>query len=140
MDPENFNLIMNTGNMLLETGDMTGALSQFYHANYLQPDNIKALRALAWTEFLNGNLEKSFSLYGRIIAAGGTVSDYLNAGHVALLSGNNREALNFYRLSAADNKTDFELAFMVDIPTLSALGADTTIAKLLLDMTINDKS
>lgn len=137
MDPENLNLIMNTGSMLLETGDVTGALSQFYHANYLWPDNVKVIRALAWTELLNGNLTKSASLYERLIADNPQSSDYLNAGHVALLEGNNREALNYYRLSAEGKNNDFETAFTADLPTLIRLGADRSTAMLLLDLTLN---
>ena len=138
MDPENLNLIMNTGNMLLETGDVVGALTHFYHANYIDPDSPRILRALAWTELINGNHDKSARLYERIIKNNPAASDYLNAGHVAVLSGRNREALNLYKLAATNDKSDFKLAFTADMPVLEKLGADLTAMRLLLDLTLNE--
>lgn len=133
MDPENVALIMNAGNMLLETGDNAGALSHFYHANYLRSDNPKIMRAVAWAELLNGNFEKSADYYRRVMAIEAQASDYLNAGHAALLRGEIKEAVNYYVLSAESNPADFELAFNADIPTLVALGADDLTLRLLLD-------
>lgn len=138
MDPDNVTLIMNTGNMLLQNGDVAGALAQFYHANYLQPDNLKVTRALAWTELMNGNKEKSATLYERLIAGEPDASDYLNAGHAELLKGNNRAALNLYKLASANNRKDFEQAYLADIPTLTEAGADPTALHIMLDLTLNE--
>ena len=137
MDPENVVLIMNTGNMLLETGDNAGALSHFYHANYLQSENPKIMRAVAWAELLNGNFDKSADYYNRIIAIAPQASDYLNAGHAAVLRHNIKEAVNMYGLSADNNPADFELAYNADIPTLVKLGADELTLRLLLDKVIH---
>lgn len=133
MDPDNISLIMNTGNTLLEAGDIKGALSQFYHANYLRADSQKILRALAWVELLNGNFDKSADFYARIITSDPRESDYLNAGHAELLRGNYREALNYYRLSAASGASEFELAFNSDLDTITGLGADPVVAGILFD-------
>ena len=133
MDPDNVSLIMNAGNMLLETGDVAGALSHFYHANYLRSDNQKVMRAVAWVELLNGNFAKSADYYSRIIALGAQASDYLNAGHAALLQGHFKEAVNFYRLSAEGNEADFDLAFNADLATLESLGANRRTAQLIAD-------
>lgn len=138
MDPENFSIIMNLGNMLLETGDTNGALAQFYHANYLQPDNKRVIRALGWTELLNGNLEKSSALYMKLLADQPSPSDYLNAGHLDLLRGNTRDALNFYRLAAESGKEEFKFAYDADIATLIKLGVDKTTLDIMLDITLNE--
>lgn len=138
MDSENFSIIMNLGNMLLKTGDINGALAQFYHANYLQPDNKRVLRALGWTELLNGNLEKSSALYKKLLADQPIPSDYLNAGHLELLRGNKREALNYYRLAADSGKDEFKLAYEADRDTLVKLGADNTTLGIMLDITLNE--
>lgn len=137
MDSENLSLIMNAGNMQLEIGDITGALAHFYHANYIVSDNPKILRAIAWTELLNGNFQKASDYYTRIIAIQPTASDYLNAGHAALLLKNYKEAANFYGLSATINESEFELAFNADLKTLVQLGADATTAELIVDSTQN---
>lgn len=138
MDPENLNLIMNAGNMMLESDDIAGALGQFYHANYLSPDNPRVLRAVAWVELLNGNYDKSSDYYRRAISVNPQASDYLNSGHVELLRANYKEALNFYRLSAAKDPETFEAAFMADLPVLTRLGADKSTALILLDLTQTD--
>jgi len=133
MNPDNVSLIMNAGNMLLESGDTAGALKHFYHANYLRSNDPKVMRAVAWVELLNGNFSKSADYYGRIISIEPMASDYLNAGHAAMLQGKFKEAVNFYRISAKGNDSDFMLAFNADLQTLESLGANRLTAQLLAD-------
>ena len=140
MDPDNVTLLMNAGNMLLEAGDISGALTNFYHANYIISDNPKIMRAVAWTELLNGNLTKSRDYYGKIISREATASDYLNVGHVSVLMKEYKEAVNYYRLSAKENREEFELAFKADINTLVKAGADRETLLLLLDAALRDDS
>lgn len=132
-DPDNLSLIMNLGNVYLEMNNQAEAMQQFYHANYLDPENPKVLRALAWTELLNGNFAKSADYYRRIMAIDAKSGDYLNAGHVELLAGRYREALNYYRLASADDKKAFEQAFKEDIKVLEGIGLNPTTALLILD-------
>lgn len=134
MDPENVNLIMNVGNSMLSEDNIMGAVQNFYHANYLSPDNPKILRALAWVELLNGNISKSRDFYSKIISHDARKSDYLNAGHVESLDGNFKDALNFYRLAAKDKKEEFETSFLADIEILEKLGADKTTMKIIFDL------
>lgn len=134
MDPENLSLIMNVGNSMLSEDNIGGALQQFYHANYLSPGNTKVKRALAWVELLNGNITKSRDYYAEVISAGAKKSDYLNAGHVELLLGNFKEAINFYRLSARENKSEFEKSYLADIEVLERMGIDRVTATVVLDM------
>lgn len=133
MDPDNIRVMMNLGDVLMDSGDPAGALSHFYHANYLRADDLKIMRAIAWAELLNGDFAKSAGYYRRIIQAGATPGDHLNAGHAALLQGELKEAANHYRLSARESTADFELAFRADMPTLEGLGADPLILRLVLD-------
>lgn len=133
MDPDNVSLIMNAGNMLLATGDVGNALGKFYHANYLRSADPRIMRAIAWAELLNKNFVKSSDYYRRIISIKADSTDYLNAGHAALLQSENKEAVNFYRLAAKDNKSDFELAYSNDMAVLESLGADRNTLLLILD-------
>lgn len=137
MDPDNVSLLMNAGNMLLETGDPAGAITHFYHANYLRSGNLKIMRAIAWTELLNGNFSKSSEYYARIISAGAQSSDYLNAGHAAALRSDFKEAVNYYRLSARGNETDFQLAYNADFATLESLGMDKHVLQIMLDVVLS---
>ncbi len=137
MDPDNITLIMNAGNMLLEAGDTAGALSHFYHANYLRSNDPKVMRAVAWVELLNGNFAKSADYYGRIIGIDPMASDYLNAGHAAMLQSKFKDAVNLYRLSSKGNEQDFQLAFNADLPTLESLGANRLTAQLIADAALD---
>ena len=76
---------------------------------------------------------KSSDYYRRIISIKADSTDYLNAGHAALLQSENKEAVNFYRLAAKDNKSDFELAYSNDMAVLESLGADRNTLLLILD-------
>lgn len=133
MDPDNFSVIFNMGTLEIDAGHPEKALQHLYHANYLRPDNLKVLRAIAWAELTNGNFAKSSDYYARVISAGATPADYLNAGHAALLAGSHKEAVNYYRLSSTDRSEEFRNAFMADLPQLMSLGLDRTTALLALE-------
>lgn len=132
-DSENISLILNTAYSLADTGKYSEALPHLYHANYLEPDNEKVWRSLAWIEFINGNLDKSDKYYTKIIQRNPTASDFMNAGHVQLVRGNIKGALALYRKSAEAATPEFEKAFRNDYPLLEKHGIDTLTLDLLLD-------
>lgn len=132
-DPDNVSLIMNTGNALSESGDLQGALHSYYHANYINPDNPKIWKAIAWTEFLAANLNKSTSYYDKILLSSPEPIDFLNAGHVKLASKKMKEAISLYKKSAENNIKDFEASFLADTDTLSNAGIDKLTQHLILD-------
>lgn len=136
MEPENISAMLNAGFMLLETGELEQGKAHFYHALYLSPDEPKVLRAIAWAELLNRDFNKSLDYYGRAISSGARPADYLNAGHAALLSGNIKEAANFYSLARDTDPEGFESNYRQDIKTLVGLGADESACLLLLDKTL----
>lgn len=138
MDPENLQLIINLGNTLIEAGENSAALQEFYHANYNSPDNPKILRSIAWLELLNGNLSKSQEYYSRIIKMDALWSDYLNSGHASMLLGNYREALNFYRLASKDDYSLFFKSFNADLGILEKLGLNKNTAQIIMDQ-VNNK-
>ena len=140
MEPDNVSLLMNAGNMQLQIDDLTGALRHFYHANYISPDNIKVLRAIAWVELLNGNFDKSHDYYDKVISQGANSADYLNAGHAALLQKDFRNSLNLYRLSAKEKSNEFKNAFIQDLDTIVKLGIDKKTALLMLDPVLNSST
>lgn len=133
MDPDNVNTLMNLGRALLETDDIPAALTNFYHANYLQAEQPKVMRAIAWAELLNGNFAKSSDYYRRVISKDASATDYLNAGHAAFMLGQYKEARNYYAISAVELKSEFLNRFRSDIPTLESLGGNATTLRLILD-------
>ncbi len=132
-DPDNVSLIMNAGNALAESGNLQDALRSFYHANYLDPENLKIWKAIAWTEFISGNLDKSVSYYDRILVSSPEPIDFLNAGHVKLASKKIKEAITLYKKSAENSFEDFKMAFLADADTLDKIGIDKLTRHLILD-------
>lgn len=132
-DPENISLIMHTGYAKSEAGDAEGALASYYHAGYLDPDNPKIWRAIAWQELVKGSFEKSLKYYDRIMAASPSASDFLNAGHAAAASGDLKKALFNYRKSAEGRMGDFEKEFVSDYGVLESLGMPRLTLDLILD-------
>lgn len=135
-DPENLSLIMNCGDCSMALGDIDGGLKHYYHANYLSPDNVKVVRAIARAEMHRGDFDKSKKYFSRLLSGKPSANDYLYAGHLALREGKYQEALDMYRKSggvSAEGFDAFEMTLLADLPELEQLGVDTDIVYLLLD-------
>lgn len=132
-DPYNLKLILNVGNILLDSGDLSGALAHYYHANYLQPDDVKIIRAIAYVEFLSGHNEKSLKYYDRLLAGSPSAEDLINSGHAAMVGGDLKKAESLYLKAASDNMSDFCLIFESDKPQLEKLGVPDRTLRIMLD-------
>lgn len=136
-DPENYHLLVNAGHALLEAGDYSGAISHYYHADYLNHGNPGVKRALAWAELLNGNTEKSIQLYSGLIKnPESSATDHLNAGHAFFLKGDYKNALRCYMRAAGFDGyglKGLEEAIVEDIPVIEKRGGDARILRLLID-------
>lgn len=139
-DPDNVSLILGAGDMKYEAGDYPAALAEYYHADYLVPDNLRIMRSIAWTEMMNRQYDKSQKMYDKIMNASPDASDYLNAGHLHLLEDEIAKAIDLYKMSAVNNPAQFEADFIADIPTLKKLGVDTLDLYLMLDILKEDLS
>lgn len=137
-DPENFNLLMSAGQSYLENDDFQKALSYFYHADYLAPDNKKTKSAIAWTELMAGNTEKALSRYNEILGSGNFENaDVLNQGHALLVAKDFSNAIQSYKKyikiigdrGIARLKEDFGN----DSVYLSKLGLFSEILNMILD-------
>ena len=74
--------------------------------------------------------------YTKILDRNPNAIDYLNAGHVRLAMGANKEALNLYRQalsSHGDSKEKFLESFTADIPDLLQAGVKPENIPILLD-------
>lgn len=134
--PENLSLTMAYANTLLESGEPEMALKQYYKADYLKDENTEAWRGVAWCEFLLGHLDRSKNYYDRLLLFSPLPNDYLNAGHVALVSKNYKEAIALYKqfANAQDHNVEaFVKAIEEDAPTLRKLGVTNQILELIQD-------
>lgn len=135
-DPENVKLLFNYGDMLLNSGEYDEALRQFYHGEYLSPDNIKLQRAVAWGELMRKNYDKAAEYYDRLLAKNPEASDYINAAHISLINSNFSKATELYLHGASllsEPITDFENTFKSDKDILLSGGIDETTLNIFLD-------
>lgn len=132
-DSENKHLLLNAGYCALKAGKYSEALKMYYHANYIDSDNINILRAIAWAEFLNKNTEKSKKYYDKVLAIHPEPTDYLNIGHLYVISKEYRKALEYYRKASAGDFKNFRRTFLDDFDILERMGIDKQTLYILLD-------
>ena len=132
-DPENLNLLLNAGFCALKGGKTDEALKFYYHANYIDPENIDNYRAIAWAEFENSNFEKSKKYSDKILLSDPDATDFLNAGHLYVVSGDFRKALELYRKAINGSYEEFRKCFIDDFPILEKLGVEKQKMYILLD-------
>lgn len=132
--PEDINIISALGSILLELKRYEEALKHFYHANYLEPDNIKIWRAIGWAELLiTDHHEKSKKWLDKVIADSSLPTDLINAGHAYLLSKDIAKAVSLYRRGYAQDSKVFEKAFESDRDDLIRLGIKAVDIDLICD-------
>lgn len=127
-DPDNKFVLLRTGECLLQEKRYDEAQQRFFKVEYNEPDYLPALRAIAWCAFLSGDLERAGKYYGKILGKIGQsgenpaksewATDYLNAGHTALLSNRLGEAIKLYKKYAECSGTNDFQELWDDFPIL----------------------
>lgn len=134
--PDDLKLAMNIGYTLLELGKDNEAAEYFYKVDVLDEKSHRALRPLAWSLLRSRQLEQAETYYKRILENEPTADDYLNMGHLALVSRRMSDAVNFYRLYIDMKDGDistFVKAFLSDAESLAVMGVDPLLPPLILD-------
>lgn len=111
LKPDDANLALNIGYCMMETGDYDGALKHFFKAEFLNGESEKSTRPIAWCSLLEGDYERGRKYVGILLSGTPSAEDYLNAGHLELLTGHLNEAVDRYAASIAARNFDVE-AFM----------------------------
>ena len=115
-DKDNRKLLLNKAQCLVSLLKYEEALEVFYHLDLLYPGNTNIERGLAWCAFASATTDNSRYVlaeqYLEKIAYedGAQMNDYINYGHLLLVTGHRNEAIRFYR-QAASNK-DSHAAFL----------------------------
>lgn len=105
--PENHNIVFYIGSCLAELQQYEEALNYFFKLDFMENDCIKAWRGIGWCSFISGKPEQAANYYNKVIEKAPLAVDYLNAGHVAWVSGNVDKAAEFY-LRSKDMSGDQE--------------------------------
>ena len=124
------------GHCLLELGKPKEALKYYYKVEFLDTKTSRVLRPIAWTSFISGDYERSKSYYERVLLDNPTSADYLNIGHLYLVTGDVREAINFYGLSIDNGNgdtEDFIRNFGNDANVLIKAGVQPKMLPLVVD-------
>lgn len=136
LDSENVQAVLNVGHALMELKRYSEALNAYYKAEFLFPDSPKTWRPIAWCSMLLGRLEQAEKYTRNILSSEPTVNDYLNAGHVAWLMGQRRQAVERYVAGIRKHKLavqDFIPLFDRDVEQMVALGIDRNEVSLVRD-------
>lgn len=105
LQPDEVFLQMQVGQCLLHLKDYEQALHQYARLRFFSPDNLKVLRPIAYCQFVLGKPDLAEVLYAQILGLTSNPSAYdlMNAGHVKLCLGQQKEALHLYRQSLLQN-------------------------------------
>lgn len=139
MQPDKFATSLNIGQCQMALGQYAEASKAFYKAHYLDERSEKPMRLLAWALLMQKDLDASQVIYDKILNTTTTQPlDYLNRGHVALVKGDFRTAINFYNKFVATSPggwPDFIREMSDDSSHLVGLGVDEGILPLVTDAT-----
>ena len=135
-NPENLSVQLNIGHCFLELKNYQEALKCYFKVEYLNKNESKAWRPIAWCSFLAGKYEQASDYYEKILNHKPENLDYLNAGHVYLVTKNIKKAIQLYTLSVKnfDSFAKFSEVFNEDIPDLIAAGVEESNIPLMLDL------
>ena len=133
MSPESVSLLMRRADVALQLDDYGRALQLYHKVNWLEPDNEDALRAIAWTEFLAGNYEKSDTWHTKILSKACQPSDLINAAHVQLVNGKCAKAVEMYRRAAVEG-ADVTEVLVQDREILLSRGVDNEVFEIIVDL------
>ncbi len=135
--PDDANLALNIGYCLMETGNYKDALQQFFKAEFLTGESEKSIRPIAWCSLLSGDYERGRKYLSILLSGTPTPEDYLNAGHLELLTGHLNEAVERYAESIAARNFDvnaFTDAMKADAYLTSrAAGVDDLLLGIVID-------
>jgi tetratricopeptide (TPR) repeat protein len=96
--PDDVNLALNIGLSLVKLRRYDEALQYLFKAEFYCSGSEKATRALAWCTLLGGDFERCVKYTATLLAsASPRPNDYINAGHLSLLTGHPGEAVDHYQ-------------------------------------------
>lgn len=124
------------GNCYLEMDNLEKAAQYYYKVIYLDGDNHRCRRQLAWALMMKRDFVKAKAIYDEIQSHNPVADDYLNMGHLALAMCDDNNALNYYKLCIAQGGLtieDFATKLKADSKAFETIGLDDSIIPLIID-------
>ena len=139
-EPENTQVLLQIAGCLANSKQYEEALSSLKKAYFLDASNLKIVRALAWCYFLQGNYKQASKYTLQVLDAQPDAADYLNAGHLAWMMNDVRQAVDYYRQAASvcTNREEFIQLFNKDAETLLQRGVTEEDMALMKELTISN--
>lgn len=134
--PDNIPLMLNIGHCLLELDRIEEALKYYFKVDYMSSKGKKSWRPIAWCSFILGNFTQSETYYEKVLNDNPSALDYMNTGHLKLVTGKIKEAINFYKESIIKdnhNINQFIDAFNNDKGYLIKHGLDDEDISIIID-------
>ena len=136
MDQSDLYIHTQCAHSYLDLKEYDKALEHYFKVEFLAPDNKKVLRPIAWCSFTTGKLDIASNYSSLLLECDPGAHDFINAGHLALCSGDKPGAIVMYTKSLGKNEISFEeflSVFSHDEPYLIQNGVDKNEIPLLLD-------
>ena len=138
LQPDDLTLQSQVGQCYLNLKDFEQALQVYSKVGFYSSGNLKALRPIAYCQFVTGKLNLAETTYKDIfeIASPDSPYDLMNAGHVQLCLKNRRQAATLYNQCFSTKlarKEDLIAAFDEDIPWLIKNGINPDEIPLIRD-------
>lgn len=136
LHPDDLGLCLNLGHCYLGLQRYEDALKQYFKVEFLDEKSTKALRPIAWCLLVTKQFDRSRTYYQKIMANSPSVSDMLNFGHLEMVSGNFRKAIEMYKASISNDGSNidgWQRKFDADRGDLMALGVDEFMIDLVSD-------
>ena len=139
--PDDVGLALNIGLSLVKLRRYDEALQYLFKAEFLGSGNEKATRALAWCTLLGGDYDRCVKYTATLLAAASPrANDYLNAGHLSMLTGHPGEAVDHYveAIKAMDGDNErFVRKLTEDRSAITAFGqVDPHLMAIVIDRAI----
>lgn len=141
--PDDLSVALNLGHCYLAMRRYKDAMAQYYKVEFLDEKSRKAIRPLAWCNLLAGDYDKARRYYDSVLSVDPTPTDFINAGHLELVTGRYREAVGKYASAIAAMNFDygkFISTFDDDVKTLFPSGLDKVMRNIVIDSAISHAS
>jgi tetratricopeptide (TPR) repeat protein len=135
--PEDVNLALNIGYCLMETGKYDEALQHFFKAEFISGESERSARPIAWCSLLAGDYDRARKYIGILLSGNPSASDYLNAGHLELLTGHFADAVDRYAASIAARNFDVDDFMKAMHADAYLTGKSTEVDELVMGIIID---